>query len=120
MKLLISRFIIDAVSWFFSNFPKMTFTFTLTGTTTILYVTFNLVAKSVEKNNIVKFFMTSPCNLNLDISSTGNVYFNPNTDCTSASVYAFYTSMPSYTRYGAANATQVTFVVQVRAPPDIT
>ncbi len=124
MRLLLSRFIIDAVSFFFSQYPKVTIFYTYydpsTRTTVNVYVTFNFISKSIESGNLAKFFMTSPCNVLLNIEIPSYAYFNPNVDCNEPSTYAFSTSLPSFVKYGAANATQVVFVVQIRAPPDIT
>lgn len=120
MKLLISQFIIDVLSWFFSNYSKMSFSYSSPAYTYSMVVTFNFIGKSIEGSNIVKFFMVSPCNLILDISAVGAAYFNPDRDCSSPTAYAFSSNMPSFVKYGAANSAQVTFVVQVRTPPDIT
>jgi hypothetical protein len=120
MRLLISDFIINAVRQFFAAYPKFSFFFTPPGSTTAVYYTYNFIAFERLSTNVAKFYFTSPCTNVLNYGNPGNITFNPNVDCATPSSYSFYVALPTYTQYATAQASQTTFIVQIRTPPNIT
>jgi hypothetical protein len=120
MRLLLSGFIIDLVSWFFSTYPKFTWLYYYRPTGANTAVTYKLIAKEIVSANVIKFYLTSPCTSIIDVSSSTNIYFNPNTECSTSVSGEIATNVPPYVQYAAAQANQTTLVVQIKAPPDIT